>query len=220
MVQTIGMYFDFTSPYSFLALEELFAKKEILENIELRPVMVGKVISMAGGIGPGEIKVKRDYLFKDCLRRASLLGLKLKSPARMPFNPMPLLRMVIACDAKNGETVKLARAIFHYGWIRGEDYEDYEALKNYICKELGYSGEDYDELDNYKEARKILKSNIKEASELGAFGVPTFTVDQEIFWGLDSLNFLSHYLEVGNDKELETEFTRFINIIEGANNEI
>ncbi len=205
-------FFDFASPYSYLVWQKII-KEDI--DVTPKPVMVGAVISHFGGVGPGAIKSKREYLFADCLRRAKKMGVKLRTPAKMPFSPLPILRIAISLN----DNVMMQRVFisyaFQYGWQEGLDYEDYDGFKSYICLKLGLSSEDYDNLLESRDSRKLLKQNIKESVELGIFGVPTFyNIDsKKIFWGLDSVDF---YLEdlIGNDPltDLKDEFKRFVEI--------
>ncbi|OIQ16151.1 MAG: hypothetical protein BM556_15950 [Bacteriovorax sp. MedPE-SWde] len=210
--EEVDFYFDFTSPYSYLAWETLLRDESLVLNPI--PVMVGKLISEAGSIGPGEVKPKREYLFKDCLRKASESDIVLRAPKSLPFNPMGVLRLAIAAEQDRELQRKVITAVFRYGWREGSDFENYEGLRDFICKECDISVDQYSELDNEKSARKGLKSNIKQAVELGIFGVPTFKVGAETFWGLDSLRFVKEEVSQ-TSKNIELEFNRFVKILEG-----
>lgn len=211
----VDFYFDFTSPYSYLAWESLLDDHEL--SLNPIPVMVGKVISEVGSIGPGEVKPKREFLFKDCLRKAKKMNLPLRAPATLPFNPLGVLRFVIACSEDRELQRNVITAIFRYGWREGNDFDDYDKLKAYIIEATGISSETYDQFDSHRMARKIIKSNISQAVSDGVFGVPSVKIDGEVFWGLDSLNDVKDKL---NNKEIDInlEFNRFVKILEGEAN--
>lgn len=198
----IDFYFDFTSPYSFLAWKRV---NELPLEIFMKPVMVGSIISMLGGVGPGAIKSKREYLFLDCLRKASTLGIEMTCPKSLPFNPLPYLRAAISL----GDRPKLQRDyinfVFEYGWLNGHDYEDSEFFYHRAEESLGLSQAELEEYESNKDSRKKLKLNIKEAVERGVFGVPSFLIKEKVFWGLDSIEFLMNEYQ-GKDIERENAF--------------
>jgi len=215
----VNFYFDFTSPYSYLAWEKILRDQSL--DLHPIPVMVGKVIAEVGSVGPGEIKPKREYLFKDCLRRALKLDIPLRAPQILPFNPLGALRFVLACSDDKEKQKRVITAFFRYGWREGGNFEDYESLKKYIVEEAGISEQEYDTLDSDRLARKAIKQNIKDAVENGVFGVPSFEVENEIFWGLDSIEFVRGKLNEDHneaEKKIEMEFNRFVKILEGEKN--
>lgn len=211
----VDFYFDFTSPYSYLAWESLLEDKSI--ELNPIPVMVGKVISEVGSIGPGEVKPKREFLFKDCLRKAQKMGISLRAPATLPFNPLGLLRFIISLSEDKELQSKAITSIFRYGWRDGKNYDDYEALKEFIIQDTGMSPEQYDEFDSNRLARKIIKSNISDAVGAGVFGVPSLKIEDEVFWGLDSLDDVRAKLN-NNEIDINLEFNRFVKILEGEAN--
>jgi len=211
----VDFYFDYTSPYSYLAWETITKEQDV--ELNPIPVMVGKVISEVGSIGPGEIKSKREYLFKDCLRKAQEKGMVLRAPGSLPFNPLAALRFTIACEKDKELQLKVISTFFKYGWQEGNDFEDFEKLKSFVMNETGMSLDEYEALDRERSARKAIKANIVSAIEKGVFGVPTFVIDNEVFWGLDSLRFVKEKLN-GQSKEISVEFTRFVKILEGEAN--
>ena len=216
MKKEIYIYFDFTSPYSYLAIERIFKLKDRYKNkinCIFMPILVGKLINDIGGIGPASISVKRDYLFKDCQKKANLRNIKFCSPKRMPFNPLFQLRMAASLNEHELQSNFIVET-FRYGWGEGYDYEDYENFKSYILKKVKITKRFYKELEDDVLSRKILKKNIECAKNHGLFGVPSFTIEKEFFWGDDSieevemlLNGCSLYNEKMND-----EYQNFLNI--------
>lgn len=216
----IDFYFDFTSPYSFLAWNQFLSEDEywfVKNEINPVPIMVGRVFTLIESTGPGEVKSKREYLFKDCLKKAAKRGIELRSPGQMPFSPLPLLRMVIALKDDKDKQRDFITHTFSYGWKEGLNYDDYDAFKEYIIKNVGFSEDEFNQAAESKEARRGLKANIAQAVEKGVFGVPSLFHSNELYWGLDSLEFLKESISENINYNL-SELDRFKSILEGEQN--
>lgn len=208
MLTLVTLYFDFTSPYSYLLWERLLQLNFNFNGVSIKPVVVGKIISEVGGVGPAMIPAKRDYLFKDCLRKANELNLTIKAPSLLPFNPMEILRIACALQEKKDLQISFITWAFRYGWREGNNYEDFEKCQDYIVSKSELTREDYQEAQSLSQARKILKLNIEEALSQSVFGVPTFYDGSEIYWGLESLDYFL------NKKDFDREeFERFQKIV-------
>jgi len=183
-MRTATWYFDFISPFAYICLHRL---KELPADlsIEFRPVLFAAMLNHWGQKGPAELPTKRRYSYRWSQWWAGSLGIPLRYPAAHPFNPLHHLRLAIACGAKP----EAVRRIFDAIWTTGEDATDparFSALSN----ELGKSK---DELENAA-VKNTLRRNTDEAAQRGVFGVPTFEVDGELFWGADSIEFLKDFL--------------------------
>ncbi len=200
-------FFDFLSPYSYLSwqwVREQIALKE--HTFELIPVVLGQIIGHHETKGPAQIPVKRDYLFKDCLRFSHRNNIPFTMPKHLPFNSLYALRMALSIVAK-GDQVKVIDTIFSAGWGRGLDIGDPDILKAEL-NSVGLDGDFYLDQTSAKEARKELKINVKEAISLGLFGLPSFLCNDELFWGNDSIPLLEEYLK-GNDYYDKAAFNHF-----------
>lgn len=178
----VDFYFDFLSPYSYLAWTWV---RESGLNINAIPVVLAQVIHAHETKGPAEIAPKRDYLWKHCLRTAKIRNVPFVMPAKLPFNSSFALRLAIASKGD----LQIIDKLFRFAWEHGKDLSDPEAVLDIPeCKTL-------DELASSKEVRRTLKENVQKAINNGAFGTPTFIVDGELFWGddcrLDLLNFIN-----------------------------
>lgn len=193
--QNIEFYFDFLSPYSYLAWTWL---RESNLKIKTYPVTLGQVIHFHETKGPAEIIPKRDYLWKHCLRTAKYRQVPFVMPAKLPFNSSYALRIAIASDGD----FKVIDALFRAAWERGLDLEDAEVVLNLPeCSTL-------DDVASSREVRKQLKENVKRANDLGVFGTPTFIVNGELFWGDDCRRDLMAYLQ-GEDVLDRAAFEQF-----------
>ncbi len=205
-METIEFYFDFTSPYSYLAWKRL---RESNLSVLCKPVMVGSIFSGIQSTGPGEIKSKREYLFLDCLRKARDIGVTMTSPKSLPFSPLPFLRAVISLEDQSEIQAKYIDLTFEYGWKHGLDYSNTDNFYQYIEENLGIDKSQHEELENKKESRRTLKLNIKEAIAKGLFGVPSLFVENRLYWGLDSIQFLEKELSSGIPDDLKHKLHLF-----------
>lgn len=185
--KVVEFYFDFLSPYSYLAFKAI--KLEPLDApIELKPVVLPLIVKNFQLQGPAEIPVKRRYLLKDCLRKAKNLGIDFNPPRRLPFNSLELLRLVAASEKEMAWD--LCDKIFDAIWVDGVDGEDLEEIKKYLKKrQITFEGD-----GSHSLSRQKLKQNQKQALEKEIFGLPSFALDQEVFWGHDSLPFVRQFV--------------------------
>ena len=177
-------YFDFVSPFACICLHRL---KELPPDlaIEYRPVLFAGLLNHWGQKGPAELPSKRRYTYLWSHWWAHSLGIPLRYPAAHPFNPLHHLRLAIACGSKP----EAVRRIFDAIWTSGHDAADNQRFSA-LCKDLGIDPEDLENPD----IKKILRKNTQEAVTRGVFGVPTFEVNGELFWGADSMEFLRAFL--------------------------
>jgi 2-hydroxychromene-2-carboxylate isomerase len=177
-------YFDFVSPFAYLCLHRL---KELPSDlaIEYRPVLFAGLLNHWGQKGPAELPTKRRYTYRWSHWWAHSLGIPLRYPAAHPFNPLHHLRLAIACGSKP----EAVRKIFDSIWTTGEDASDQRRFA-VLCEELRVTAD----VLAAAEVKDTLRKNTEAAAQRGVFGVPTFDVDGELFWGADSIEFLRAFL--------------------------
>lgn len=178
-------YFDYLSPFAYLQLAthpELFGGNDVA----LKPVVFGGLLAHWGNKGPAEIPPKSTFTYRQVLFRARELGVPLRFPPAIPFNPLHALRLTVAL----GGRIDVVRTTFDFVWKEGHSpTDDWPAL----CERLGVA--DADALCSAPEVKAELRANGDGAIAAGVFGVPTFQVDGELFWGVDATSMLLAYLE-------------------------
>jgi 2-hydroxychromene-2-carboxylate isomerase len=177
-------YFDFVSPFAYICLHRL-GELPADVTIEYRPVLFAGLLNHWGQKGPAELATKRRYTYRWSYWWANSLGIPLRYPAAHPFNPLHHLRLAIACGSKPEAVLR----IFDHVWTTGADATD-PARFVVLLEEFGL-GAEYLETP---EIKNKLRSNTEAAVQRGVFGVPTFEVDGELFWGADSIEFLRAFL--------------------------
>jgi 2-hydroxychromene-2-carboxylate isomerase len=178
----IDWYFDFVSPYSYIALHRL---TELPAQVAYKPVLFAGLLNHWGQKGPAEIPAKRQWTYRWCTWWARELGIPFRFPAAHPFNPLQHLRLALACDSRP-DAVK---RIFLSLWMSGTHADDPERLAE-LCRELGV---DQARLADAR-IKDQLRKNTEEAAQRGVFGVPSFVVDGEVFWGADAIDFVKAFL--------------------------
>ncbi len=200
----IEFYFDFLSPYSYLAWT--WVREQALD-FDYIPVSIPSIVASFETKGPAQIEPKRNYLFKDLLRKTKLLNVPFTTPKHLPFNALYALRLALKSTAGDQQKT-IIDTIFRAGWEHGLDIGSDDELKK-IFAEKGLDCQEFFPKMENKEARHALKRNIENCLQAGMFGVPSFKVGEEIFWGHDSIEFLKMYLN-GMDPLDQKKYQQFI----------
>jgi 2-hydroxychromene-2-carboxylate isomerase len=197
----ITFYYDPISPYAYLAFEQLPKALEGLScSVTYTPILFAGLLKTYGQLGPAEIAPKRDWTYRQVLWTAKTLGVNFKMPSQHPFNPLPLLRLAVACGDENGNTNRfVTQQIFNHVWHGGADAAASERLER-LTQQLAHKIKTGEEPSSDRVKEK-LKANTNKALQADVFGVPSFVVgadsNQKVFWGLDSLPMLREYLSGG-----------------------
>ncbi len=188
-MKTIHFYLDFISPYAWLAFDALpKALQGISHRVVHKPVLLAARLKHHGQLGPAEIPDKRDWTYRQVLWLAHQQGTALQLPAMHPFNPLGLLRLATACDADGEPNRFVCETVFRHVWCTGEDAADPARLSS-LAAQLAPAREPTDPA-----VKQALQAHTDEAIALGVFGVPSFVVDDKVFWGQDALPMLAAYL--------------------------
>jgi 2-hydroxychromene-2-carboxylate isomerase len=177
-------YFDFISPYSYLALHRLKAWPHECA-VRCRPVLFAGLLNHFGQKGPAEIPGKRRWTYRWCNWYAAQLGVPFRFPASHPFNSLHHLRLAIAA----GATHAAVEQIFADIWTSAAEASDPRRFAT-LHRKLAISEEQL----LAPEVKDALRRNTEEAAARGVFGVPTLEIDGELFWGADAMDFASAYL--------------------------
>lgn len=200
-MKDITFYFDPISPYAWLAFERL---PQVLAGSSYRviykPVLFAALLKAHGQLGPAEIPTKRDWTYRHVQWLGHHLGVPLQMPTAHPFNPLPLLRLAVACaqpDAPGACNRWVAAKVMGHVWQAGGDAASPErlaVLQVSLGEHMAQRGLEMDDPEGAV-VKQQLRRNTEEALAQGAFGVPACVVDGRLFWGLDGLPMLKAYLD-------------------------
>jgi 2-hydroxychromene-2-carboxylate isomerase len=189
-MKTIEFYLDFISPYAWLGFDALpKALQGISHRVVHKPVLFAAMLKHHGQLGPAEIPAKRDWTYRQVLWQAKQQGTPLQLPAMHPFNPLGLLRLATACDADGQPSRFVCEQVFRHVWCSGLDAADPQRLAQLTARLL--PARDPSDAD----VKQVLQAHTDEALAQGVFGVPSFRVDDKVFWGQDALPMLRAYLQ-------------------------
>jgi 2-hydroxychromene-2-carboxylate isomerase len=195
----IEFYFDFSSPYSYVASEwiEALAARHA-RTVAWKAILLGATFQAAELKSPVFYPLKREYSLLDFERSARFAGVPLKIPAKFPIPTQNAARVfwwVLA--RRSGEA---ARNWAHHGlrayFARGVDLSDPAALK-VLAREFGLDADEAERVWNDHEWKLRLKAENDAAVARGVFGAPFVFVDGEPFWGNDRRPQIERWLEKG-----------------------
>lgn len=174
-------FYDFVSPFSYLLLEQHDKWPSI--PFTLVPVSVQALYRHWGQRPTGEVPQKRIFTYRHALFRAEQLGIPFKMPPAHPFDSTKPLLLAAAIDAD----LATVRTMFRFIWLDGRDPSTPDGFAE-LCRELGLpNGEG---LIEHADTKARLARNMDDAITLGVFGVPTFRLNRQLFWGEDALPML------------------------------
>lgn len=189
----MDFWFELASPYSYLSAARIDALAEERDvAVNWRPFLLGPIFAAQGwDTSPFRIyPAKGAYMWRDIERRFALRGLPFSVPdtetlTKFPLNTVAAARLsLIGLDEGWGKT--FIRSVYHAEFAEHRDISDISMLA-YLLDRAGTDPEQALERSTDAINRPRLRTNTLEASRLGVFGAPSFTVAGELFWGDDRL---------------------------------
>jgi len=185
-MKRIVFWFDVISPFAYLAFEHLpQALEGCSYEVQYRPVLFAGLLGHWGQKGPAEIPPKRAWTFRHIAWLSHTLRIPIDTPATHPFNPLPLLRLSLACsDAGGTPNRHVVETLMRHVWRGGADASDasrLRALADTLVPRREPGGDP---------VKGELRTSTNDALARGVFGVPTFDLDGRLFWGIDALPML------------------------------
>ena len=185
MTKEVEFYFDFISPYAYLAYKKIQSLPKDIK-IKYKPVLLGALHNLEGITAPAFIKPKLKHMISDC----DLIANKNKSNfiwnSKFPINSLSIMRGYLFINAENRELYM--NVMFDAYWKDNLDISNEKILKNLLEKCKINSIKFFDGIKDLR-IKDELKSITQEAHDKGIFGAPTFVVNNKIFWGQDRLEF-------------------------------
>jgi 2-hydroxychromene-2-carboxylate isomerase len=189
----VTLYFDPVSPYVWLAAGAVARIEAAGAEVQWQPVLFAAMLNAHGQKGPAEIAAKRLYTFRDVMRQAAAQGLAFEGPPGHPFNPLPALRMCTALTRQD-QRRRFALAVLAACWERGADIAARDILIG-LADACGLDGAALADAAQQPALKARLAADTERAIADGVFGVPTFRVGKELFWGGDRVEALERHLQ-------------------------
>ena len=188
MTKNVTFCFDFGSPYSYLAYNNLNSIRDAGGEVAILPVLLGGIFKATGNQPPAAVQKKGEYMFKDINRWSKKLDIPFKMNPYFPILTVPHMRGAVLAQREN-ILEKYMQVMFEAIWVKAMNLNDQEILTN-IAEKSGIDPNQFAEEISSDEIKNKLKENTEFAISKGSFGVPTYYLDDEMFWGIDSVKFL------------------------------
>jgi 2-hydroxychromene-2-carboxylate isomerase len=194
----IDFYFDFASPYSYIASEWIEAlAARYGRTVRWRAMLVGASFQVTQLRPLVDYPLKRDYAMRDIERSAAFAGVPFRMPQKFPIATQNAARLFWWLDDKRDTTAShWARHVLRAYFARGVDPSDAEQLEQ-LAVEFGFEPGHAPSIWGDAQAKARLKAVNDSAIATGVFGVPFFVVDGEPFWGNDRRPQIERWLAQG-----------------------
>lgn len=196
--RSIDFYFDFSSPYSYIASEWIDAMAARHgRTVNWKAILLGATFQAAELKSPVSYPIKREYSLHDFERSARFAGVPLKNPAKFPIPTQNAARVFWwLADADAERARQWARHCLRAYFARGVDLSDAAALRQ-LAEDFGIGADAAEAVWNDTAWKLRLKAENEAAIAAGVFGAPFFVVDGEPFWGNDRRPQIERWLEKG-----------------------
>jgi 2-hydroxychromene-2-carboxylate isomerase len=188
MIKPLEFYFDFISPYSFLAHKQI-RKIENKEGMKViyKPVLLGGLHNLHGIKAPAFIPAKAKHMVRDCKLIAEKNNIRFKFNAYFPIRSLNLMRGVLVAEEDNVKKYYIDN-IFNTIWQDGINMNDSIVIQK-ILQNLNINPKTFSLRTTSSLIKDLLRKKTNEAFKKGVFGAPTFVVNDKIFWGQDRIEF-------------------------------
>ena len=195
MARRVEFFFDYGSPYSYLADAKLPALQgRTGAELVYRPMLLGGVFKATGNQSPAlePCEPKRSYGGTTLRRSMKRYGVSFQANPHFPINTLPLMRATIAAQ-RAGIFDAFHRAVYPAFWAEGRNLGDPDVVRS-VLEKAGLDAGALLAASQEPEVKDRLRANTEEAVSRGAFGAPTFFLGDEMFFGADHMDFLEEAL--------------------------
>jgi 2-hydroxychromene-2-carboxylate isomerase len=199
MSAPIGFYFDFSSPYGFVAsekIEALAAKHG--RSVDWHPILLGVAFRETGAMPLTEIPLKGDYARRDMARSAKFHGVAgFRMPSRFPIATQAAARIVLWLKSRDPVLAATVVHALYRGFFRDDIDISNPDTASAIAAGCGADAAATRAAIDDPAVKDALKSANAQAIAAGVFGSPFIVVDGEPFWGVDRLDQVDRWLATG-----------------------
>ena len=198
MAAPLEFYFDFSSPYGYIASEKIDAlAAKHGRDVLWRPFLLGVAFKTTGGVPLPSIPVKGAYHLRDMIRTAKYHAVPFRLPSVFPIASVPPCRAFYWLDAKDPKGAKaLAKALYRAYFVENIDISSGEATVA-VCAKSGLNADEVRSGIGEQAVKDRTRAEVEKAISRGAFGSPYIIVDGEPFWGSDRLEQIDKWLATG-----------------------
>lgn len=198
MAAAIDFYFDFTSPYGYLAAERIDAlAAKYQREVNWHAILLGFIFKQTGQVPPMQVPLKGEYVIHDMARSARYVGVPLKFPAEFPKMTIAAARGFYWLNDQDPALAKtFARHVYRAYFVDNLDVSNAEVIAD-IAHSAGVDRAAFASNVQSDAVKERFKNESDRAIARKVFGSPYFIVDNEPFWGADRMEQLEHWLKNG-----------------------
>ena len=198
-MKPIDFYFDFSSPYGYLASQKIEALAERHgRSVDWHPMLLGVVFKQTGAAPLTEVPVKGPYSKRDFARSARFHGVEFNMPPVFPIPAQAPSRIVLWAKQKNADDAgRVAKALYRAFFVQGRDISKPEVAAE-VAGEQGFDAAQARASVDDPAMKDALRREVEGAIAAGVFGSPFVVVDGEPFWGLDRFDQIERWLKEGS----------------------
>jgi len=195
---SIDFYFDFSSPYGYLASERIDAiAARHGEDVTWHPFLLGAVFKIVGTAPLLEYPMKGDYARRDMLRAAREHGISFAIPENFPTSSLAACRVYYWLAGTQPVLAKpFARAVYRRYFVDNQPIDPAEPVVE-VATALGVERSAVEIALVDPSVKAKLKAEVDKGIARGVFGSPFIFLDDEPFWGSDRLDQVDRWLETG-----------------------
>ncbi|MBA1337237.1 MAG: 2-hydroxychromene-2-carboxylate isomerase [Pelagibacterales bacterium] len=188
MIKQFEFYFDFASPYTYIAHKRIRKfEKENSIKMKYMPILLGGLLKLSGIKPNADIPIKAKYMIKDCKLWAVKNNIEFRFNNYFPIMTLTLMRCVMIAE-KKGFAQNFINKVFDSIWKDGLNLNDNNIVEK-LLKNLDINPKLFLLEANQQKNKDDLKKRTDDAHKKGVFGVPTFLINNKMFWGQDRLEF-------------------------------
>ncbi len=198
MPNPVEFYFDFSSPYGYIASEKIDAlAAKYGREVTWRPFLLGVAFKTTGGAPLPSIPVKGPYAARDMARSAKFQGVAYRFPSVFPISSVSPCRAFYWLDAQEPKRAReLARALYRAYFVDDVDISNADNTVT-VCAKFGLKADEARAGIADQAVKDRTRAEVDKAIARGAFGSPYIIVDGEPFWGSDRLDQIDKWLATG-----------------------
>ena len=195
MARTLEFYFDYGSPYSYLADTQVVTiAARTGATLVRKPMLLGGVFKATGNQSPVTIPAKGRWMLGDLQRWAARYGVPLRFNPHFPVNTLALMRIATGLQLREPERfAAYVTAVFRAMWVEPVAMGD-AAVMAAALTAAGFDAAALAALAADAEVKAALVATTEEAVARGVFGAPTMFVGDAMFFGQDRLDFVREAL--------------------------
>ena len=188
MIKPFDFYFDFISPYAFIAHNKIKKlEKNYMFKINYIPILLGGLHNLHEIKAPAFIPSKAKFMIRDCKMVAEKNKINFKFNSYFPIKSLNLMRGVFVA-AEDGVVDIYIDKIFKAIWCDGLNMNDSGVIDK-VLKNISINPKTFILRAQSQNIKNQLRAKTNEAFKKGIFGAPTFIVKDKIFWGQDRLQY-------------------------------